>query len=289
MRIVSYRENGREFWGVVDRSGKSIIPSGRIFVEGPETLLAFIQENGTIDANVLDMEGSVPLDGVELLSPIPKPQRNIICIGKNYEEHVQEIKNLDDDTLKRVMENPVFFTKATNAANGPYSKVPMHEEVTDFVDYEAELALIIGKRCVNVSEDDALDVIFGYTCLNDITARDVQKNGTQWFRGKSLDGYCPMGPWIVTKDELGLAGNLGVRSFVNGEPRQNGNTSIMINPIPRLINVLTQGLTLEPGDIIATGTPSGVGAGFEPPKPLKKGDVVRVEVDGIGYIENEME
>ena len=222
---------------------------------------------------------------VKLLAPIYNPKRNIFCVGKNYSEHIRE---LDPDERKKVNDAgyPAFFTKATNTVTGPYDSIPLHENLTAEVDYEAELGVIIGKRCSDIKAENAYDYVFGYTIINDVTARDLQKKHLQWFKGKSLDGFCPMGPWIVTKDEIEDPMNLNITCRVNGELRQNSNTCNMIESISSLISNLSKGLTLEPGDILATGTPSGVGMGFNPPKFLKKGDVVRIEIEKIGYIEN---
>ena len=228
------------------------------------------------------------LSSVSLDSPIPVPARNIFCVGKNYLDHVKELSEYDVKQFSPDAELPIFFTKATTCANSPYGGVSLHEGVTSQVDYEAELAVIIGKEGINIKAEDAYEHIFGYTVLNDFTARDMQKNHKQWFKGKSLDGYCPMGPWIATRDEIPDAQGLDIASYVNGEMRQNSNTENMIFPIARLIEDLSKGMTLMPGDILATGTPSGVGMGFKPPIFLQKGDRVKIVIERIGEIENEM-
>jgi 2-keto-4-pentenoate hydratase/2-oxohepta-3-ene-1,7-dioic acid hydratase in catechol pathway len=200
-------------------------------------------------------------------------------------DHIQELDR-EGKISGMATGYPHFFTKATNTISGPFDPIPLHKGITEQVDYEAELAVVIGRRGNNIPEEEAMDYVFGYTILNDVTARDMQRNHGQWFKGKSLDGFCPMGPWVVTRDEIPEPVELEISSYVNGELRQRANTRLMIYKIPRLISILSQGFTLEPGDIIATGTPAGVGMGFNPPKFLKKNDIIRVEIEKIGYIEN---
>ncbi|NLB40921.1 MAG: fumarylacetoacetate hydrolase family protein, partial [Clostridiales bacterium] len=262
-----------------------IYPANDIFGENtPNSLLGFIQDESTIKLDTYPERG-LNMNQVKLLAPVSNPTRNIFCVGKNYLEHIIEIAK-QDNTAQKPLEHPAFFSKATNTVIGTFDVIPSHEGITEQLDYEAELAVIIGKRGVNIPVEDAMDYVFGYTVLNDVTARDLQSNHLQWLKGKSLDGFCPMGPWIVTKDEISEPVELNISSKVNGKIRQESNTRHMIFDIPTLISILSQGMTLEPGDILATGTPSGVGKGFVPPKYLKKGDVVRVEVEKVGYIEN---
>lgn len=286
MIYVTYRQNGTEDWGILNQEKTRIIPKGQLRGGAAATLLEHIQRGEDTLLEPIEGFEAIGIDDVEILSPIPRPVRNILCVGKNYEDHVKELKHISQDNLENIRENPVFFTKATNTMNGPYSDVPLHAKTTALLDYEVELAVVVSKRCRDLAVGEASDVIFGYTILNDISARDVQQSGSQWFRGKSLDGTCPMGPYLFTPDEIPEISNLRIRSLVNGEVRQDSSTSLMINSIPRLLSKLSQGLTLEAGDILATGTPSGVGMGFTPPKTLKDGDVVRAEVEIIGFIEN---
>jgi 2-keto-4-pentenoate hydratase/2-oxohepta-3-ene-1,7-dioic acid hydratase in catechol pathway len=241
-----------------------------------------------VDISKLDFNqfSTCTLKEIELLEPV-MPTKNIICIGKNYAEHIKELDG-DDEGIRRIKENPVFFSKALTSLNGPYAEIPSHDQITDSLDYEVELAVVIGKEGVNISEEDALEYVFGYTILNDVTGRDLQKKHQQWFKGKSLDGCCPMGPWIVTKEEIKDPNNLNLKSYVNNEVRQDSNTNDMIYSVKQLIHIISTGMTLKPGDVIATGTPSGVGMGFNPPKTLKVGDVVRCEVEAIGFIENKI-
>lgn len=291
MRLVSFELDGQRDWGIVRPELNLVCPS-RLWLgeDAPKTLLQFIElyhERLSSLKEPSPNEFWLKLEQVHILAPIPNPVRNIFCVGKNYQDHVSEMAKVGHSKETEIV-HPHFFTKATNAINGPYSKVYMHPNVTRQVDYEGELAVIIGKRGINIAEEVAFEYVFGYTILNDLTARDLQKNHVQWFKGKSLDGFCPMGPWIVTKDEIGYPVELEIRTWVNGELRQHSNTKHMIFDIAKLISILSQGMTLEPGDILATGTPSGVGMGFNPPKLLKPGDAVRIEIEKIGYIENEM-
>jgi 2-keto-4-pentenoate hydratase/2-oxohepta-3-ene-1,7-dioic acid hydratase in catechol pathway len=226
-----------------------------------------------------------PLSEVQLASPIPRPVRNIMCLGLNYSEHAQETAALRNRSASGP-EYPIFFTKATTTMNGPYGEIVIDPKVSSEIDWEVELGVIIGKGGKNISEEDALKHVFGYTVINDVTARDLQSQHKQYFKGKSLDGYCPMGPWIVTADEIADPQNLRLQLRVNGVTKQDSNTSQMIFSVRQIISILSAGMTLETGDIIATGTPSGVGFARKPPEFLKPGDVVEAEVEGIGIIKN---
>lgn len=289
MYLATFKIGDKEDWGLV-RPEVGLICTAKVWVgeNAPSTLLDFIRLSAD-DKKLLSYEPPLPneqwlaIDEVELIAPIPRPVRNIFCVGKNYMDHIEEM-NKDISGLN--IQYPQYFTKATHTVTGPFADVPLHSDVTAQVDYEAELAVIIGKKGINIPEDKAMDYVFGYTIINDVTARDLQQNHSQWFKGKSLDGFCPMGPWIVTRDEIIHPVELNISSWVNGELRQRSNTRHMIFSIPKLISILSQGLTLEPGDILATGTPAGVGMGFDPPRVLKSGDVVRIEIEKIGYIEN---
>ena len=225
---------------------------------------------------------------VSLVAPIPTPRKNVFCVGRNYAEHIAEGDRAQKQTVG-VTEYPVYFTKPPTAVIGPGAEVPIFPELSLSIDYEVELTIVIGKAGRNIKKADAWDHIFGYTIMNDITARDVQRrHGGQYFKGKALDGSCPLGPWIVTADAISNPHNLSIKLSVNGEQRQNGNTEDMIFDIPTLIESLSEGLTLQPGDLIASGTPSGVGYAMEPPRFLKDGDTVICEVEGIGQLENVM-
>lgn len=225
------------------------------------------------------------LASVHLLAPIPRPRKNIFCLGRNYVDHALE-STLARSDKGEVPEDPIFFTKATTAVNGPFDDVPMDPAISDEVDWEGELGVIIGRAGKNIPAAQAMSYIFGYTVLNDVTARDLQTKHKQWFKGKSLDGSCPMGPWIVTRDDIPDPHALDLRVRVNSILKQEANTRLLIFNLPAIIEVLSIGLTLEPGDIIATGTPAGVGFARKPPEYLHPGDVVETEIDGIGTMRN---
>jgi 2-keto-4-pentenoate hydratase/2-oxohepta-3-ene-1,7-dioic acid hydratase in catechol pathway len=227
------------------------------------------------------------LDSVTLLAPIPVPARNVYAVGWNYLEHFDE--SLTAKAAKAALpKHPVFFTKGTHTINGPYNPIPFNPAVSVKIDWEGELAVIIGKRGRNITESDAMNYVFGYAVINDTTARDIQvDHGGQWFKGKSLDGHGPIGPWIIPADDIDY-NNLNLSTRVNGVLKQSINTRQMYFKIPRIIAELSLGLTLEPGDIIATGTPSGIGAARTPPEFLKPGDIMETEIDRIGIIRNEI-
>jgi 2-keto-4-pentenoate hydratase/2-oxohepta-3-ene-1,7-dioic acid hydratase in catechol pathway len=229
----------------------------------------------------------VPLAQVQLLAPIPRPRKNVMCLGWNYFEHAQEAAAVSGRDATRP-EHPVVFTKNVTSVTGPRADVPSHAGVTSQLDWEVELGVVIGVGGRHIAEEHALTHVFGYTVINDLSARDLQFRHKQFFLGKSLDGACPMGPWIVTADEITDPQNLALRCRVNGVLKQDATTRDMIFSVARTISILSQGMTLEPGDVIATGTPSGVGFARTPPEFLKAGDVVECEVQGIGAITNKI-
>lgn len=243
-------------------------------------------------------EGGLALSDTRLLAPIPRPRRNIFCVGKNYHEHAEEFGTSGYDAGGSAIagdhapSRPVVFTKPPSSVIGPEAAVATHPSVTKEIDYEAELAVIIGRKGVNISADEAGRYIWGYTILNDVTARDRQRDHKQWFLGKGLDTFCPMGPYAVTADEVDPTGegrpSLRIESFINGEVRQSALTSDLIFDVPALIQELSAGMTLEPGDIIATGTPAGVGIGFDPPRFLKAGDEMIISITRLGRLQNRM-
>jgi 2-keto-4-pentenoate hydratase/2-oxohepta-3-ene-1,7-dioic acid hydratase in catechol pathway len=229
---------------------------------------------------------AIPLASVHLLAPIPRPRKNVFCVGWNYLEHFEEGAKARAPGVE-LPSHPTFFTKAPTAVNGPYDRIPLHAGVTEKVDWEVELGVVIGRRGANIKEADAMKYVFGYTVINDVSAREVQRrHGQQWFKGKSLDGHCPMGPWIVTADKVKDWWDLRVTTRVNGVVKQDSNTRHMYFKLPRIIAELSAGLTLEPGDIISTGTPAGVGHARTPPEFLKAGDVLETEIVGIGLLRN---
>ncbi|NLP49993.1 fumarylacetoacetate hydrolase family protein [Bacillus sp. RO1] len=258
----------------------------------PSTLLQGIEAGEEFVANVASLRDWVftqrnskdyfiPMKEVRLHAPVRRPRKNIFCVGKNYREHVLEMGSEED-----IPEHIMIFTKVPTTVIGHEEIIPLHEEVTGQLDYEGELAIVIGKAGKAIRKEDAMDYIFGYTIVNDITARDLQKRHKQFFLGKSLDGTCPMGPVIVHKSVIDDPQCLKIKTVVNGEVRQLASTDQMIFSIPEIIATISKGMTLEPGDIIATGTPAGVGKGFDPPRFLTGGDLVEVCIEKIGTLRN---
>ncbi|MEO6834289.1 MAG: fumarylacetoacetate hydrolase family protein [Candidatus Tumulicola sp.] len=229
-------------------------------------------------------QAPVPLAGVTLEAPV-RPARNVFCVGRNYLGHAKEGARAAGREL-RLPSVPTFFTKAPTAIVGPEATLHLQADLSGEYDFEAELAVVIGATCKNVSEAEALHVVFGYTALNDVTARNLQREHGQWFKGKSLDDCCPLGPWIVSPDEIGDAQSLEIAFRRNGVEKQRSTTGQMIFSIPRLIAELSRGMTLLPGDVIATGTPEGVGFARMPPEFLAAGDVMEVEIESIGILRN---
>jgi len=249
-----------------------------------------VQSWAAVKSDLVPQGEGFSLEDVTLKAPI-LPRRNLFCVGKNYHEHAAEFSKSGFDHSAKdgeiAPEFPVVFTKTPDTVIATNDKIPRHASVTDQLDYEAEFAVIIGKGGLGISKADAYAHVFGYTIVNDMTARDLQKNHRQWFLGKSLDGFCPMGPWIATADEVDVE-DATIQCWVNGELRQNSNIGQLIFDIPTLIETISAGIELKPGDVIVTGTPVGVGIGFTPPRFLQSGDVVRIEVAGIGALENEV-
>lgn len=258
----------------------------------PNTLLQCVAKGDKFVQNVKQIvdkinvkEGSesylYPLADVKILSPIPNPPKNILCVGKNYRNHVIEMGSEED-----IPNHVLLFTKAPTSVIGHKDEIDPHLHITKELDYEGELAVVIGKKGKQINEEDAMDYVFGYTIVNDVTARNLQKQHTQYFLGKSLDTSCPIGPYLVHKSAIENPYDLKIKTSVNNDIRQDGNTKDMIFSIEHIISTISQGTTLEPGDIIATGTPAGVGNGFQPPKYLQPGDIIEIEVEGIGVLEN---
>ncbi|MDY5576478.1 MAG: fumarylacetoacetate hydrolase family protein [Lachnospiraceae bacterium] len=228
----------------------------------------------------------VAISDIKLCAPIPEPRQDIICLGINYKDHEEESVKYDKGAFKRTEGYPIYFAKRVNYALATGDVIPAYENMVESLDYEAEMALIIGKTGKNIKKEDVFDHIFGYTIMNDTSARDVQLRYKQWFYGKSMDGFAPMGPCIVTKDEFDNPPVVKIKCFVNGEMRQSSSTDLLIFGIEHAVTELSAGMTLKAGSIISMGTPAGVGMGMTPPVYLKKGDVVRCEVEGIGILEN---
>jgi 2-keto-4-pentenoate hydratase/2-oxohepta-3-ene-1,7-dioic acid hydratase in catechol pathway len=230
----------------------------------------------------------VRLASVRLHAPIPRPRRNIFCVGKNYHEHAKEFhaSGFDATATSAVPDLPIVFTKASNTVSGQGDAIPASLDESHSVDYEGELALVVGVRKRGIAKADALAALFGYTIVNDVTSRHLQGAHKQWFLGKSIDGFCPMGPCVVTADEIPDPTALRLITKVNGETRQDAVVSDLIFDIPTLVETISKRITLEPGDIIATGTPAGVGIGFTPPKFIKPGDVIEITIEPIGALRN---
>ena len=285
MKLVTYRENGAEQVGALTKDGTAILP---LPVPDMNTLIETMTLS-QLSSAVTAAEGSgasVALADVELLAPIPRPRQDVLCLGMNYKAHASEAAKYDADAFTKEKPAAVYFSKRVSEAVAPGGVIQSHPDLVERLDYEVELAVILGKTAKHVKAAEAGDYIFGYTVLNDVSARDVQTGHKQWYFGKSLDGFTPMGPCIVTADEIAFPPALGISSTVNGEPRQDSNTSLFLKSIQDVLEELTAGMTLLPGTIIATGTPAGVGMGFDPPKFLKPGDTVSCTIEGIGTLTN---
>jgi 2-keto-4-pentenoate hydratase/2-oxohepta-3-ene-1,7-dioic acid hydratase in catechol pathway len=287
MRIATYRHQDCRAVGRLTRDGNSLEAFELSPGEARRGALALAERLAA--GTALPGTGpAIPLAQVTLEAPLPRPRRNIFCVGKNYHEHAHEFARSGFDSSAAsgaVPDAPIIFSKVPECVTGPSTPILIDPRASEAVDYEAELAVVIGKGGRGIAREDALKHVFGYTIVNDVTARDLQGRHKQWLIGKSQDSFCPMGPWLVSADEIDLA-DTSVRCWVNGELRQDANTKALIFDVPTLIETLSKGLTLLPGDIIATGTPAGVGIGFNPPKYLRAGDVVRIEIAGIGVLEN---
>lgn len=281
MKLITYRLRGTEHVGALTADGTAVSP---LPYPDMNTLIATasLEELRT----AAHRAETVPLDQVELLAPIPRPRQDVICLGMNYLDHAREAAQYDAGAFEKEKPVAVYFSKRVTEAVAPEGFIESHADLVERLDYESELAVILGKPARNIRGEDAADYIFGYTILNDVSARDVQTGHKQWYFGKSLDGFTPMGPCIVTADEIAYPPALDISAAVNGETRQHSNTALFITTIAQALEELTQGMTLLPGTILSTGTPAGVGMGFDPPKFLKPGDVVECSIQGIGTLRN---
>ncbi len=286
MKFCTIEINGKEKVAVLSEKNRAVtIESLGLEVNDMNDLIKRYNEvEKKIQTAVKDKEG---LDEKEyrILAPIPVPMQDVICLGVNYNEHIEETADVIDFTKKA---DTVYFSKRVNRSNEPGGIIPSYDFV-DSLDYEVELGVILKKDAFKVSVSEVEKYIFGYTVINDVSARNIQLKHQQWYRGKSFDGYTPMGPYIVTADEIKDAHDLRIECFVNGEKRQSSNTACMITTVEEAVSELSQGMTLKAGTIIATGTPGGVGMGFNPPKFLKSGDVIKCVIEDIGELVNTVE
>ena len=291
MKLVTYLYEGREVAGVLSPDGTEIYPAKALgfacenmngwidilAVEGLSALRAAVEKG---------CEGAVPLEQATLLAPIPEPKQDMICLGINYMDHAEESARYAEETFGGERPYAVYFSKRVGEAVRPGGEIDGHFGLVERLDYEVELAVVIGKDAKGVPKEKAADYVLGYTIINDVSARVLQSRHNQWYFGKSLDGFTPMGPWIVTADEFSFPPKLAIQSKVNGELRQDSNTELLIFGVDHIIEELSKGMTLKAGTVIATGTPAGAGMGFEPPRFLKTGDTVECIIDGIGTLNN---
>ncbi|WP_207485241.1 fumarylacetoacetate hydrolase family protein [Arenibaculum pallidiluteum] len=289
MKLATLELNGRLTVGVVDPDAGLVRILDGVLGDAGSDMLALIRRYDELKAGLEERGETVALSDVRILAPIPRPPRNVICVGKNYHAHAEEFTRSGFDAGARIEEaiptRPIVFSKPPETVIADGEPIRYPHGVSDSIDYEAELGVVIGRGGRGIKRADAYGHVFGYTIVNDVTARDLQSQHKQWFLGKGLDTFCPMGPWLVTADEVDPE-NLALRCWVNDELRQDANTRDLIFDIPTLIETISAGITLVPGDVIATGTPVGVGIGFDPPKFLRPGDRVTIEIGGLGRLSN---
>lgn len=297
MKLVTYRVEHKIRIGLVSQDQEWVFPIESI---GPEykTMLEAVRQMTDSEKQLLEytsrqepygIRGAARMEDVTLLPPIPVPEQDVICLGINYMEHAEESARFKQEEFTGERPYAVYFSKRVDRAVADQEPIPAHADMVDSLDYEAELAIIIGKDAKNVPPEQVKDYIFGYTVMNDVSARSIQNRHQQWYFGKSLDGFTPMGPCILTTESVDYPPRLVIRSYVNGELRQDSNTGLLIFGLDHIVSELSQGMTLKAGTIISTGTPAGAGIGFNPPKFLHSGDVVVCEVEGIGKITNPVE
>jgi 2-keto-4-pentenoate hydratase/2-oxohepta-3-ene-1,7-dioic acid hydratase in catechol pathway len=288
MKIAAFRHQGQPGVGRISADGRMVEPFQLPADQAALGALPLVETQAA--GRALPATGTaIPLAQVQLTAPVPRPRRNVFCVGKNYHAHAKEFAGSGFDSSAKsggdIPAAPIIFSKVPESVIGPNDTIVIPAEVSTAIDYEAELTVVIGQGGKGISKADAMKHVWGYTIINDMTARDWQGRHSQWLLGKSFDTFCPMGPWLVTADEMD-GQNTDVKCWVNGELRQDANTKDFIFDIPTLIECISAGITLYPGDLIATGTPAGVGIGYKPPKYLKSGDVVKIEIGGIGVLEN---
>jgi 2-keto-4-pentenoate hydratase/2-oxohepta-3-ene-1,7-dioic acid hydratase in catechol pathway len=293
MRLITFKDTTNAKVGVL-ADDETVVDLSVAVPRLPRDMTGFVaagREGLELARNALRATGGarLPRSVLKLLAPFPRPAKNIFCVGKNYHEHAKEFHDSGFDASagkSAIPDVPIVFTKPATAVIGPGEPIPSHLDPTASVDYEGELAVVIGPGGRGIRKEDAFKHVYGYTIINDVTARTLQQRHKQWFLGKSIDGFCPMGPWLVTADAVPDVTKLRLVTRVNGEVRQNALLADLIFDIPTLVETISQGITLEPGDLIATGTPAGVGIGFDPPKYLRPGDRVAITIDGLGTLEN---
>lgn len=291
MKIARVERAGKAHLALVDEGKQEVALVGGELAAHPNPVLAIIEQGVTAAQLSAAVTERVPMTSVKFLAPLSAFLRNPFAVGKNYHEHALEFDksgfNATTSGASAIPAFPQIFTKATSTLNGPTDAIRFDPKQTTSVDYEGEIGVVIGQVCRQVSKADAMSKVWGFVALNDVTARDLQKNHAQWFLGKSIDGFCPLGPWMTSRDEAPT--DMRMQTWVNGEQRQDAHISQLIFDVPTLIETMSRGMTLLPGDIIATGTSVGVGVGFNPPKFLRNGDVVRVAISGLGELNNRIE
>lgn len=294
MKLVTYLQQGTEFVGVLTPDENSVIPASELgldFADMADLVIHMTDAQRDRAAALLTEKknAAIPLEQVKLLAPIPRPARDVICLGVNFSEHAKESVGVMGKEYGGERKYPIYFAKHVNEAVAPGDCINGHFDIVTDLDYEVEMAFVVRKDIKNAKAEDAASYLFGYTIMNDVSARCIQMRHKQWFRGKSLDGFAPMGPCLVTADSIPFPPHLELTCKVNGELRQKCNTSLYIHDIPYVIEELSHAMMIPKGTIISMGTPAGVGMGFVPPKYLKHGDIVTCEIEGIGKIVNPVE
>ncbi|MBQ0058535.1 MAG: fumarylacetoacetate hydrolase family protein [Lachnospiraceae bacterium] len=291
MKFLTYMDQGYETLGVLSKDEQTVYrlaDTGLTFFNMNDLIERLTDEDKAVIKDYLKNpeDPGVPYEEVEKCAPIPRPAQDVICLGINYAAHAVEAAHYENDTFGGERPYPIYFAKRVNEAVADGGFIESHPGLVERLDYECELAVVIGRPCKDVKAEDAYDYVFGYTIVNDVSARVLQRRHKQWYFGKSLDGFTPIGPWITTADEIQGKPRLKIQSYINGELRQDSITDHLIFDIGYIISELSQGMTLLPGTIIATGTPAGVGMGFDPPKFLKSGDQVDCYIEKIGTLHN---
>ncbi|PAF44710.1 fumarylacetoacetate hydrolase family protein [Helicobacter sp. 11S02596-1] len=290
MKILTFQQtpNAPSEVGILDTTAQKVIPVEIAGITSMQDLIKYWDKplKQRLEELISAPKKSFDLCDIKKLAPIPHPAQEVICLGVNYLDHAKESAKFKKEAFDGKRDEAVYFGKRVNTATPDGGVIPSHSHLTQKLDYEVELGVIIAKDAYGVKKCDAFDYVFGYTIINDISARDIQLKHKQWYVGKSLEGSLPMGPWIVTKDEFPCPPTLEISSYVNGELRQKSSTDLMIFDIAYVIEELSAGMVLKAGSILSMGTPSGVGMGFEPPKFLKSGDEVECRIEGIGSLRN---